>query len=339
MLDNNSDKSIAKFCIREFGRDINYASELDTKEERELFNKVCFGVIRLDENGQIVASTPNQTARPQEIKGKLRPHSNDASCRDKSLTSGEASDGASKVRSLGYASPIMPSYRGLPAVPPLEARRPEHTKLMVELQIVDLWWLFTHYREVYVALGSGGGTRLPDLLAMLCESDKFDEALARQIAERGVKKAKKYDELGILPSHQFELAQLRSNEVLKRQKSLRANREAIQRHLLGIAARNSKVRGNEADWALAYIAGELSDEMAEACTGSRPEKTSQTDANKIYRKLGGKQIAASSFGTKLKSVREYASKKTSAERRKRIIGASPKQQKSGGGARELRKSA
>ena len=336
MFSDNSERGIARFCIKTFGRDIDCADQLAEKDDRDLFHRVCLGSIRVNDDGDIIEKAPRK-ARTDAPAGEKRI---DLDKREsfEPPTGKKALTDAARVRAMGHASPVMPSFRGLPSVPPKQARKPEHTELMIELQIVDLWWLHAHYRDAYACLGTGGSS-LTDLLAALCSKSEFDEALAREIAERGVRGSTKHGELDVFPSHQFELCQLRSGDVRERQKTLRNRRDAVHRHLLSLAPRNSKVRGNEADWALAYIAGELSDDMAEADEGSRPKKTSQTDANRIYRKLGGKQIAASSFGGKLKSARLHVLEKASSERLKRIIEGAPKQQKSSSKGRETQKSA
>jgi hypothetical protein len=198
---------------------------------------------------------------------------------------------------LTEESSIPPSLRNLRRLPPKPKWTEEHETLMQDLQVIDLHWIHSKYRDVYAGTCHEG---LRGHLSRLCKSDEFSEQRARKIAEIGSRNEQKSEALEIAKFHQPELALLRTEEIREKMKVFSARYEKAKVNIRARAQKDRYAKGNEESWALIWGAAEWL-KLNNPAPFFQPSPKQLAEA---YVALGGPEIKPASASKKLASVRK-----------------------------------
>lgn len=186
---------------------------------------------------------------------------------------------------------LAPAWRGLIT----EITKDEEVdqldyQVMHDLRIIDLQWLHAQRNEIF-----SSSQPISDHYRELMNKEIFDYELAHKLATLHTDRLKSIDELGICEDVQRDLVVYKTLEIEQEQKTIMEQRIEVEKDILKAANRNPRM-GKKL---LEVMHDRLDQWMSTQVTQSK----SKTVMYETYKKITGSNISASSYNTKLQSLK------------------------------------
>ncbi len=186
---------------------------------------------------------------------------------------------------------LAPAWRGLIT----EITKDEEVdqldyQVMYDLRIIDLQWLHAQRNE-----GFSSSQPISDHYRELMNKEVFDYELAHKLATLHTDRLKSIDELGICEDVQRDLVVYKSLEIEQEQKTIIEQRIDVEKDILKAANRNPRMGKKLLD----VMQDRLNQWMSTQVTKSKSKKVMY----ETYKKITGSNISASSYNSKLQSLK------------------------------------
>lgn len=187
---------------------------------------------------------------------------------------------------------VAPAWRGfsLPEITNIEEVDQLDYQVMYDMRIIDLQWLHAQRNE-----GFSSSEPTSDHYRELMNKEVFDYELAHKLATLHTDRLKSIDELGICEDVQRDLIVYKTLEIAQEQKTIMGQRSEVEKDIQTAAHRNPRM-GKKL---LEVMHDRLDQWMSTQVTQSK----SKTVMYETYKKITGSNISASSYNTKLQSLK------------------------------------